>query len=97
EVDEDSLETAFHVTKFARVFRPRWVVVENVIDMQKWDRYQEFLKRLLGLGYRIREEIYDSARFGVAQARRRLYIICDLKRDPKGTRSRVRKVRSART
>jgi DNA (cytosine-5)-methyltransferase 1 len=71
-------------------------VIENVVDMQKWDRYKEFLRRLHGHGYHVREEIYNSARFGVAQARRRLYIMCDLKREPKLIRSSVRKVRPAR-
>lgn len=97
DIDEDSRETAFQVTRFVRVFQPRWIVIENVVNMRKWDRYEEFLQRLRNLGYHVREEILDSAHFGVPQARRRLYILCDRKLEPKRTRGKIRKMRVART
>jgi DNA (cytosine-5)-methyltransferase 1 len=79
---EDSRNTAFQVTRFAEVFKPRWIVIENVVHMRSWSRYQEWLQSLKSLGYRITVQILDSAKFRVPQKRRRLFIICDLKADP---------------
>jgi len=35
---EKSRNTAFEVIRFAKVLRPRWIVVENVMQMQRWRR-----------------------------------------------------------
>ena len=35
---EESRETALLVVEYARVFRPRWLVLENVIHMRPWSR-----------------------------------------------------------
>lgn len=67
---EDSRNTAFQVVRFARVLRPRWIVVENVVGMRRWARYPEFKQQLEELGYRIREEVLNAADFGVPQTRR---------------------------
>jgi DNA (cytosine-5)-methyltransferase 1 len=82
ERSETSRMTAFHVIRFARLFRPRWIVVENVIHMRSWSRYQEWCDKLVKLGYNIREQILNSADFGVPQSRKRLFVICDLKNVP---------------
>ena len=82
EEAEHSRMTAFHVVRFARVLKPRWIVVENVISMKKWMRYPEFLRKLKGLGYHIREQVLDAADFGVPQSRKRLFITCSLSSDP---------------
>jgi len=76
------LDLPWCVLEFARIFRPRWVVVENVIQMRRWHGYRAFLWSLCGLGYCIRQEILDAADFGVPQRRRRLYIVCDRETDP---------------
>jgi DNA (cytosine-5)-methyltransferase 1 len=80
---ERSRETAFQVLRFAADFRPRWIVVENVQGMRSWTRYPEFKDRLMSLGYRIREEVLNSADFGVPQNRRRLFLLCDLNATPR--------------
>nr|VFK15762.1 MAG: DNA (cytosine-5)-methyltransferase 1 [Candidatus Kentron sp. LPFa]VFK28802.1 MAG: DNA (cytosine-5)-methyltransferase 1 [Candidatus Kentron sp. LPFa] len=79
---EKSRETAFQVTRFAEAFEPRWIVVENVIGMSRWPRYHEFIQSLGALGYRFREERLNAADFGVAQKRRRLFILFDRKKKP---------------
>ncbi len=79
---EASKETAFQVVKFARTFSPRWLVIENVVNMRKWNRYAEFLGSLRSLGYNIHEHILSSNNFGVPQRRRRLFITCDIIRPP---------------
>lgn len=81
---EKSKETAFQVIKYARAFNPRWLVIENVTGMRNWSRYDEFLNELgeKGLGYNISEYVFDSSDFGVPQSRRRLFIVCDLEKQP---------------
>jgi DNA (cytosine-5)-methyltransferase 1 len=70
------------VLRFARDLSPRWVVIENVVQMRAWDGYPDLLDALKGLGYFVRQEILDSAAFGVPQTRRRLFLICDRERPP---------------
>jgi DNA (cytosine-5)-methyltransferase 1 len=79
---EESKETAFQVIRFAKVFKPRWIVIENVVSMRKWSRYSEFKKELSGLGYNLREQILNSSHFGVAQSRRRLFLTADIEKMP---------------
>jgi DNA (cytosine-5)-methyltransferase 1 len=80
--NEESRSTANYVLRFARDLSPRWVVIENVVQMRAWDGYPDLLDALKGLGYFVRQEILDSAAFGVPQTRRRLFLICDRERPP---------------
>jgi DNA (cytosine-5)-methyltransferase 1 len=79
---EASRRTAFEVIRFAKVFKPRWIVVENVIHMRSWKSYQQWLEALTGLGYNVREQVINAADHGVPQARRRLFVMCDRDRQP---------------
>lgn len=81
---EKSKETAFQVIKYARAFKPRWLIIENVTGMRNWSRYNEFIEELgeKGLGYNISEFVFDSSDFSVPQSRRRLFIVCDLENKP---------------
>lgn len=74
---EKSKETAFQVTRFAEYFKPRWVIVENVVSMRHWSRYDEFIQKLKDLGYHVTQQSLNSSWFGVPQSRRRLFITCD--------------------
>jgi DNA (cytosine-5)-methyltransferase 1 len=88
---EKSRETAFQVVRFARILKPRWIVVENVPHMKAWRRYGLWLRRLERLGYQHREELLNAADFGVPQSRRRLFILFDRKQlPPEITRPKVR-------
>ncbi len=82
---EESKNTAFQVTRFARELEPRWIVIENVVSMRRWSRYQEFKEELKAIGYQLREQVLDSSDFGVAQSRRRLFLLCDRQRLPDPT------------
>jgi DNA (cytosine-5)-methyltransferase 1 len=75
------LDLPWCVWRFAAVFLPRWIVVENVIGMRRWHDYRPFLCALMGLGYRARVCILDAADFGVPQRRKRLYVVCDREAD----------------
>jgi len=79
---EISKRTAFQVTRFAAVFLPRWILIENVVSMRRWGSYFEFLRQLAELGYKIKEQILDASLFRTPQKRRRLFIFCDREADP---------------
>lgn len=72
-----SSHTAFQVSRFAAILKPRWIIIENVLSMQKWQHYASFLDDLRRLGYHIREQRLTASDFGVPQARTRLFILCD--------------------
>lgn len=80
---ERSRQTAFQVIRFARALEPRWIVVENVVSMRRWDQYIRWKSRLQALGYRVREEVLDAQHFGVAQSRKRLFVVCDRDAEPR--------------
>jgi DNA (cytosine-5)-methyltransferase 1 len=75
--DEESRSTANYVLRFAEDLSPRWIVVENVVQMRSWDGYPALIEGLEHLGYSVRPEIAEAAAFGVPQTRRRLFLICD--------------------
>ena len=75
--EDASRDTAFDVVRYARALGPRWIVIENVIHMRPWSRYPELLGSLRGEGYRVSELVVDSVDHGVAQKRRRLFLLCD--------------------
>lgn len=79
---EDSRNSAFEVIRFARAMRPRFVIVENVLQMRHWGRYTEFLRKLQRLGYNTEDGILDSQYYDTPQARRRLFIVADQERQP---------------
>ncbi|HUT09606.1 MAG TPA: DNA cytosine methyltransferase [Thermoguttaceae bacterium] len=92
-----SRRTAFDVIRFAKAMQPRWIVVENVVSMQRWDAYGEWLLRLQKLGYNSLEAKLDASDFGASQNRRRLFVICDREQDPKLPPKRPGKKRSAKS
>ena len=80
--DEASRATAMLVVEYASALRPRWLILENVIYMRPWSRYGELKHGLRGLGYHLQEHVLDAADFGVAQRRRRLFLVGDRSRPP---------------
>jgi len=79
---EKSRGTAFEVVRFAKVLKPRWIVVENVIQMQRWARFDEWKSKLQALGYYINLGVLDAQYFSTATSRRRLFVVCDRLRMP---------------
>ena len=92
-----SRDTAFHVVRFAEVFRPQWIVVENVVSMKKWNRFEEFTDTLRDLGYGITCQTLDSSDFGVPQSRKRLFILCSFGRQTAKICRHTSKPKSARS
>lgn len=69
--------TAYAVTRFAKALKPRWIAVENVIEMRRWSRFKHWQNELERLGYNISIQVLDASDFGVRQSRRRLFVLCD--------------------
>jgi DNA (cytosine-5)-methyltransferase 1 len=61
----------------ARKFRPRWVVWENVpgVLSDKTNAFGQFLGGLAELGYGCAYRVLDAQYFGVAQRRRRVFVV----------------------
>lgn len=94
--DEESRMTAFQVTRFAREFKPKWIVIENVIQMKSWRKHNKFLKELKTIGYYVKEETLNAKDFGVPQTRRRLFISCSLSDEVEDINSFVVEMKKAK-
>jgi len=82
------------VLRYAKEFEPRWIIMENVVHMRPWSRYGELKSSLECQGYNIGELVLDASDFGVAQNRRRLFLVCDRENEvtaPATPRTRRRK------
>lgn len=73
---EKSKRTVFEVLRFARIFRPRYLIIENVIQMGSWSEHSTVLDELWGLEYSVKQVKLNSEDFGVPQSRKRLFLIC---------------------
>lgn len=61
--------------------RPRWVVIENVPGLLSSHRGRDFsivLQGLVDLGYRVAWRVLDAQYFGLAQRRKRVFIVGSL-------------------
>src|SRR5215211_975796 len=72
--DEGSRRTANYVINFAEKLKPRWIVLENVVQMRSWHGYTPLVEDLDALGYNVRPQVLDAAAFGVPQTSRRLFL-----------------------
>jgi DNA (cytosine-5)-methyltransferase 1 len=92
---ESSRRTAFQVVRFASVFKPRWLVIENVVHMRSWKSYESWLAKIRGLGYNVKEQVINASDHGVPQARRRLFVLCDRAAPPSEVCPSTKRKRSA--
>jgi DNA (cytosine-5)-methyltransferase 1 len=77
----ESLNLAYQVLRFADELKPRWIIIENVRNMKKWEDYSNFLNKIKE-NYFFLEQSLIASDFGVPQNRQRLFIICDRKKQP---------------
>lgn len=92
ERNEESKRTAFEVIRFANVFKPKWIILENVIEMTSWSEHPKLLEELWNLNYFVKEMKFNSESFGVPQARKRLFLLCSL-----ATEAHIPKIRHKKT
>jgi DNA (cytosine-5)-methyltransferase 1 len=83
--------------RFARAFRPKAIMMENVPRLARHKLFRDLCKGLRQLGYRLAFEVKDAALFGVPQRRQRLILLAgrgfDIQFAPEARRART--VRSA--
>lgn len=82
ERNKDSQRSGWFVMNFVEELAPRWIVLENVLGMKRWDGFHELITRLKTEGYKLRMQSLDAAAFGVPQNRRRLFIMGDREERP---------------
>lgn len=75
---ELSKETAIGIIPWIETMKPRWLIVENVNRMKKWGRHNEMISTIESYGYTVNDLLLNSADFGVPQARKRMFLVCDL-------------------
>ncbi|ABC32374.1 Site-specific DNA methylase [Hahella chejuensis KCTC 2396] len=76
--NESSKETAIGIIPWIEAMLPRWVIVENVNRMKKWGRHNELISSIKSLNYEVSDLLLNSATFGSGQARKRMFLICNL-------------------
>jgi len=74
---EESRETAIGILPWLDAMNPRWLIVENVNRMKKWDRHGELVESIKGAGYSVSDLYLNAADFGVPQSRKRMFLVCD--------------------
>ena len=79
--DEESRDTALYVLNYARAFQPRWIVIENVVQMRNWSKYLALIEALEE-DYWVTPQVLDAANFATPQSRRRLFLLCDRQAKP---------------
>lgn len=67
---------------FIQAWKPRFLVVENVARMQRWEGWKGFLRKLSIAGYQCRVIILDAQHFGVPQSRRRMFLLASRELTP---------------
>lgn len=74
---EKSRETAIGILPWLDAMKPRWLIVENVNRMKKWDRHNELVGTIEDAGYKVSDLFLNAADFGTPQSRKRMFLICD--------------------
>ena len=84
----------FEVERILRIKRPKGFILENVEGLVNHDKgrtLETIISKLLELGYKVNYKVLNSSDFGVAQDRKRIYIVGtfvnvpDLENFPKST------------
>lgn len=74
---EKSRETAIGIVPWVDAMNPRWVIVENVNRMKKWDRHGELIDTLERYEYMVSDLYLNAVDFGAAQSRKRMFLLCE--------------------
>lgn len=72
---DSARSTAWAVVSCAEYHRPAYVVVENVVEFERWVLYPVWRAAMERLGYSLTTHVFNAADFGVPQARVRLFIV----------------------
>jgi DNA (cytosine-5)-methyltransferase 1 len=89
----------FEVIRIARELKPDWLVLENVLGLLSSNAGRDFaviLSSLAALGYFVAYRVLDSQFFGVAQRRRRVFIVGSLREGGAAEAGIIRRAKSWR-
>jgi DNA (cytosine-5)-methyltransferase 1 len=67
--------TAWAVVDCVEVTRPRAIIVENVVDFRRWDKFDLWLEALRRDGYSLQQHIITATSHRVPQQRQRLFVV----------------------
>lgn len=96
-MNDQSRASAWHLLRWLELLHVRSVLIENVEEFREWgpidtkgrpikarkgETYRAFLATLRSLGYHVEDRVLNSADYGAATTRRRLYIIARRGRGP---------------
>lgn len=95
-IDDQKRATPWHVCLWAEVKRPKWIVVENVREFRDWapikngkpiksrkgEIFKAWVDCLKALGYQVEHRLLNSADYGEATKRIRLFVVCRLGKGP---------------
>lgn len=77
-----SRSTAWAVVSAVEYHRPRFALIENVVELSAWKLYPAWCAAMDALGYALTPMIVDAADHGVPQHRVRLFIAAVLAKHP---------------
>ena len=82
--DDPRNKLYFTVARFAKIFRPRWILVENVISLRndKGDILNKTCRALQRIGYYVQHDIVNLWEIGVPQTRKRHVLVATLAEGP---------------
>lgn len=83
----------FEIERLAGIYKPAYMVLENVKGLLSHDRgntVRVILERLTGLDYYVQLLLLNTKNFGIPQNRERLFFICNLRGFPRPEISGVR-------
>lgn len=73
--DDARNDLVLDTVRLVRELQPRAVLIENVPGLRRDGRFPQLVKKLVDLGYALRDYIVDADQLGVPQKRRRLVVI----------------------
>jgi DNA (cytosine-5)-methyltransferase 1 len=76
--DGERSALAFEFLRLARAIAPRWILLENVPGLLSSNRGRDFARlvdEVVACGYGVSWRVLNARHFGVAQARRRVFIV----------------------
>ena len=82
EVLDTRNDLVLQFVRFVRTFRPKAIMIENVPGLMVDQRLETLRVRLGRLQYRTEARVFDAAKFGVPQRRRRMLLVGALGKAP---------------
>lgn len=75
EINDPRNELVFEIVRFAKVFQPKTIMMENVPVLASDSRLAEVVKELESLGYSVDVKVLNMIHYGVPQTRKRMILL----------------------